>query len=57
MNQEVIAELGARVGLADDVANKERVRQMLALATELRKELASPLSAEEIRESMEEGRR
>lgn len=57
LNQEVIAELGGRHGVSDDAAKRERVRQMIALVTELRKELIVPLTAEEIRAGIEDGRR
>jgi len=57
LNQEVIAELGLRLGMSNDGAKMERVRQMIALAKELRAELGSPLSAGEIRAGIEEGRR
>lgn len=57
LNQEVIAELAMRVGLADEEAKKERVRKMTALAEDLRRELGAPLSAEQIRAGIEQGRR
>lgn len=57
LNQEVIAELGLGLGMSNDGAKMERVRQMIALAKELRAELGSPLSAGEIRAGIEEGRR
>jgi plasmid stability protein len=57
LNQEVIAELGARLGESADAGKRQRVWQMIHLAAELRKELGTPLSAEEIRAGIDEGRR
>jgi len=57
LNQEVIAELGARLGESADTGKRQRVWQMIHLAAELRKELGTPLSAEEIRAGIDEGRR
>lgn len=53
VNQEVIAELMEKHGTAAD----ERTKRMLALARELREEGQISLSAQEIREAIDEGRR
>lgn len=57
LNQEVIADLVAKVGSNHDEDKRQRVLQMIALAGELRKELKVPLTAEEIREGINEGRK
>jgi antitoxin FitA len=57
LNQEVIAELLASAGESPGSTKQERVLQMVALAAELRKGLKYPLTPEEIRAAIEEGRK
>jgi len=57
LNQEVIAELWASLGESSVSGKQERVRQMVALAAELRKELRNPLTPEEIRAGIKDGRK
>jgi plasmid stability protein len=57
LNQEVIAELELRVLEGDVAAKKQRVADLITRAAELRAELIVPLTTEEIRAGIEEGRR